>query len=162
MSCKDLKIPRFAGVIFIVLLLFSLFFTGCAPPVGQLNDWAFNELLAVPQRMVYEPGDLFQRDTDLSVFTSSPNGNLNPVDIAMVDILIKEDPSRPENTRPVNGEYKLNISGRKIIFLSYQGLTTEYSIEVTDLSGGNGSGGGSIIIGEGGSKPIGGGIKWVY
>ena len=161
MSCKDLKIPRFAGVIFIVLLLISLSFTGCAPPVGQLSS--ASELLAVPQRMVYEPGDSFQRDSDLAVFTSS-NGNLNPVDIAMVDISIKEDPSRPENTRPVNGEYQLNIPGRKIISLSYQGLITEYSIEVTDLSGGNGSGGGNITVGGGGggSSLGGGGIIWDY
>ena len=130
--------------------------------MGHLSD-SVGELLAVPQRMVYEPGDWFLRNSDVSVFTSS-NGNLNPVNITMVDINIKEDPSRPENTRPVNGEYKLNVPGRKIISITYRGLTTEYSIEVRDLYGGgngNGNGGGNVTVGDGASLG-GGGIKWIY
>ena len=163
MFCKELKIPwRFAAGVFVTLSIF-LSFTGCAPPVGHLSGSAASELWAVPHRMVYHPGDSFLRDTDLSVFTSS-NGNLNPVNVLMVEIRIKEDPTRPENTRPVNGEYKLNVPGRKIITLTYQGLTAEYSIQVGDPNGnGNGSGGGNVVVGGGTGTVIGDdGIIWVY
>ena len=159
MSCCRLMIPRrIAAGVFFTLLFLS--FTGCAPPVGQLSDSAL-ELLVVPQRMVYNPGDLFQRDSDLSVFTSS-NGILTPVNIATVDISIKEDPTRPDSASLVNGKYQLIYTGRKIIVLSYQGLTAEYSIEVRNLNGGNG-GGGNVIIGDGSGSSLGNnGIKWVY
>ena len=158
-----MKIPRrFAAGVLITALVFSLSCTGCAPPVGQLSgNTALDELLAVPQRMVYDLGDTFKRDTDLTVFASF-HGNLQAIPISRVSIRVIEDVSNPQDSIPVNGEYWMIEPGRKIISVSYDGLSAEYSIEVKDplgLGGGGGSGGG----GSGGtSLGNGSGIIWVY
>ena len=150
---------RFAAGVFITVLLFSLFFTGCAPPVGQLSgEVALDELLAVPQRMVYDLGDTFKRDTDLTVFASF-SGNLQPIPINRVTINVIEDVDSPQDSIPVNGEYWMVVPGRKIISIAYNGLSAEYSIEVKDpygIGGGNGSGSNS------GTSLGNGDIDWVY
>ncbi|MCL1921506.1 MAG: hypothetical protein FWG50_10620 [Kiritimatiellaeota bacterium] len=130
--------------------------------MGQLiGDIDLDELLAVPQRMVYDMGDIFYRETDLSVFASY-SGNLQPIPINDVTIKIIEDIHSPEDSIPVNGGgYWLAVPGRKIISVSYGSLAAEYSIEVKDpfgIGGGNGSGGNSgTSLGNGGS-----GIIWDY
>jgi len=136
-------------------------FTGCAPPVGYVGGTADEQLLAVPYRIVYNVNNLFQRHSDLSVFTSS-KGALRPIPIENITISVIENPAYPDIIIqiPDDEDYSLEYSGRKIIVLSYNGLEARYSIEVQDPLGigGSGSGeGGNVEIGGGG-----GGIIWVY
>ena len=153
-----MKIPRrFAAGVSMLLLIF-LFITGCAPPVGHLSGGSavFDELLAIPQRMVYDLGDEFKRETDLSVFVSY-SGNLQPVPIDIVNIKIIEDVDSPEDTIIINGIYPMRAPGRKIVFVSYDSLSAKYSIEVIDPYGiGNGDSNGK------GDTTFGPKIPWVY
>ena len=155
MSCKDLKVPRRSAVGVFITLLFFLSLTGCAPPIGHLNGGAaaYDELLAIPQRMTYDLGDEFKRETDLSVFVSY-GGALQPIPIDVVDIGIV-DADTPEEIIVINGGYMMKFPGRKIISVSYDGLSAKYSVEVKDPLGidddSNGNGGTAL-----GTPP------WIY
>jgi len=145
-------------------LVAAFIFTSCAPPLGYINDGgtAGEELLAVPYRIVYNVNNLFQRRSDVAVYTSS-RGTVRSIPVKDVRISVIENPSSPNAlTRiPDGADYPLENAGRKIIVLAYKGLEARYSIEVQDPlgigGGGSGGGGGGIELGGGQ-----GGIKWEY
>ena len=148
--------------------------TGCRPPVGAISQQGDNgggngtihgeDLWVVPHRIVYNVNGVFWRDTDLRVFVVSQQGALLPVLIDDVAIDVIENPANPNvrNLVPVDAGYIFTNQGRKIIALSYNDLSTNYSVEVQDPWGigddnGNGNGGGISIGGGGGSV-----IVWDY
>ena len=121
----------------------------------------YNDFWTVPKRNVYNLGDYFDRNSDLLAFALS-SGNVIPVPVDQVTISIISNPNStdPDEPIPVSGNtYRLSSnvgSGRKLIVVTYEDKTTEYSIEVMDphsLDPGNGGGGG----GDNGS---GIGITW--
>ena len=142
--------------------LLTVFILSCAPPVGYLNDGAAGEeLLAVPYRIVYDVNNLFQRRSDVAVYTSL-RGAVRSIPVRDVKISVIENPSFPNDPLievSADEDYPLTNKGRKVIVLSYKGLEARYSIEVQDPLGvgGDGSGGGNVGVGGGQ-----GGIIWVY
>jgi len=127
-----------------ILLLAAV--TGCTPPVGQIGGTAGDDqLLAVPQRSVYNVNSAFFPDTDVRVFTTY-RGRMQPISIEHVSFGVVENLYQLDNIFMLSpGEgYLFEFEGRKIIVVSYNNLSTRYSVEVQDPFGiGNGNGGGT-------------------
>jgi hypothetical protein len=141
----------------IVLLVGVVSVLGCAPPVG-VGGASGGDLVAVPQRMVYNVLDSFKRETDLAVFVGGQK-----ISNDSVEIIILEDIDNPDYISTVNGSYVFSNAGQKLVSVHYDGLSAGYSIDVRDPDGDDN--GGNVIIGPGnGGGPGlgGGGIIWVY
>ena len=156
---------------FLFVLVVPVLLSACIQPVDPDLGWQpngpggpdgpgapsdYDDFWAVSQRNVYNLGDYFDRNSDLLAFALS-NGSVIPisVDNVTIDIIINPDSSALYEMVPVSANtYRLSTnvgSGRKIIVVSYEDKTAEYSIEVMDPhnldpgNGGGGSGGGSGI-----------------
>ena len=148
--------------------------TSCRPPVGAItgNGGGGNgggdtihgeDLWVVPHRIFYNINGVFWRDTDLRVFVSR-QGTLHPIHIDNVAINVIENPAIPNvrNLVPIDEGYMFTTEGRKVIAVSYNDLSSNYSVEVQDpwgIGGGNGddSGDGINVGGGGGTN-----IVWDY
>jgi hypothetical protein len=126
----------------------------CARPLGSLYDDTVSdhdELYAVPYRVVYDINALFLRRSDVVVFTSNKEGALRSVPITDVTINIAVNPDQPDDLVfiPPDEDYQLQSSGRKIIAISYDGLSVRYSIEVKNPLGaeeGDDGGGSGLTV----------------
>jgi len=114
---------------------------GCNP-VGSIYDGtakktAHDELWAVPYRVVYDINNLFRRQSDVAVFTSDKEGALQPIRITDVEIKVAEDPDNPDAAVvvPPDKDYPLYTPGRRLVIISYEGLSARYSIEVQNPYG---------------------------
>jgi hypothetical protein len=133
-------------VVFIIAIA-TVMCAACIP-IGSVyeNTQANDQLWVVPYRVVYDWNDLFKRQSDLAVFTSSNQGELKPVPLGKVKISIVEDPNNADPLT-IDEEYQLENTGRKIITITYDTLApVNYSIEVQDpynMGNGNGNGNGN-------------------
>jgi hypothetical protein len=134
-----------------IILIAALMCAACAPPVGSVYKDAqarSNKLWVVPYRVVYDLNHLFNRQSDLAVFTSSSQGELKPVPLDKVKISIAEDPDNADAQTFITPDefYQLEKVGRKIVTIKYGALApVDYSIEVQDpynMGNGNGNGDG--------------------
>ncbi|MDR2899894.1 MAG: hypothetical protein LBV20_00035 [Treponema sp.] len=144
---------------FLVVLTFVIVsLIGCAPPIG-IGGNSGADLMAVPQRMVYDVLDSFKRETDLSVFVGGQKISNDDV-----EIVILEDLDNLDYTSAVNGSYTFSTAGQKMVSVYYNDLSAAYSIDVRDPDAGDNDGGNVIIgPGNGGGPGLGGGgIIWVY
>jgi len=144
--------------IFIILFVCAL--ASCGPPIGYVGSslvGSLDDFWTVPRRQVYDEGSSFIKADDLWVFASS-RGIVQKIDVYQVTIEfeINPDDSNPAQIVPVppNGaEFILLKSvvgvGRKLVRVSHNGMTAEYSIEIQDLTGGGGNGNGSDDSGFG-------------
>jgi hypothetical protein len=118
------------------LCIISFVLAACAP-IGFVGADSPDDFWIVPRRQVYDEGNNFVRADDLWVFTSS-GGVVQKIDVKQVTIkLIKNpnvDKSHPGNSVSINSVTTLTRSyagvGRKLVTVSYKGLTAEYSIEI--------------------------------
>ena len=121
---------------------------GCSPIgyIGDSDGVEPEDFWTVPRRQMYDEGNDFIRADDLWVFVSN-RGMVQKIDVRQVVIkLIKNpegDKTDQNNIVSINNGFttltrSLVGIGRKIIIVSYQGMTAEYSIEVQDITGSNG------------------------
>ena len=132
----------------IIFTLFVIILAGCSP-IGYIGDASTlnpDDFWTVPLRLVYDEGSDFVRTEDLSVWSIS-RGLTQRIDVRQVQIRLIKNPdgdrNDPNNRVNLNSITTLTKSlvgvGRKIISVTYQGLTDEYSIEIQDLTGNLGS-----------------------
>jgi len=139
-----------------------LVMAACSPPIGSFSGGGGGELnggdalWAVPNRFIYSlEGDgsngVFRRGSDLQLFVSDSGAVYVVNTLSTVVVMnIFESPGDPLSKKPVNGLYYFSSPGRKEIEITYNNMTTKYSVQVegVDISGGdngNGGGGGTII-----------------
>jgi len=137
-----------------IITAVPLAFAGCAPPVGTLYNGGglsgHDTIWAQPNRIVYLVDNYFRPHDDLQVFASY-RGIVEAIPLNRVTIEI-DDLSNPDMSGVVDSFYQLSTPGRKIIIITYENKTYQYSIQVQDPFGGsgpgngNGGGGGIIII----------------
>jgi len=134
-----------------LLIIFSFFciLAACSPPIGHIFNSSgpslnHDDFWTVPRRQVYNIGDDFVRTEDLWVFALS-QGVVERVDTKNVTISIITNPDAATPGDPLtiygngNGSrYTLAVhigKGRKLITVTYGGMTAEYSIEILDPLG---------------------------
>ena len=152
---------RFPTLIITIIVASCAVFS-CAPPIGTIKRGSavagnLDEFWTVPRRQYYIHGDDFVRKNDLWAFASY-NGLVETIPIEKVEIsLVKNPRAAPaawDTINIKNGAYTLVSSvgtGQKLIRVTYENMTAEYSIEVRNPDGtrdpednnGNGS---SVII----------------
>jgi hypothetical protein len=120
--------------------------TNCFSPVGSIGGSATDDLFwAQPNRVAYDMNDLFMRNSDLEVFTSY-KGVVQSIPLSSVKIGIAEAPDYEPDVIidiPLSENYSLKSTGRKLVVVEYNKMSTAYSIEVRDPFGiGGGTGGG--------------------
>jgi len=144
---------RGAGWLF--SLLIAAVGVSCARPLGSIygsGTASADVLWAVPYRVVYDMNALFLRrssKSDVVVFTTDTEGAVRSIPIKDVTINIITNPNQPNELVliPPDEDYQLQSPGRKIIVISYDDLSVEYSIEVKDPLGvGEETDGGSGLI----------------
>ena len=148
--------------LFIIFLVCTL--AACAPfgPIYESVSSNQDDFWIVPQRIAYDEGSDFVRADDLRVF-SSGSGTVQSVDIKQVTIRLiidpEGDPDNPDNRVSINTVTRLSRSlvgvGRKLVIVSYKGMSAQYSIEIQDLTGS----GPDPKTGDD-DKTFGGFIKW--
>jgi hypothetical protein len=128
--------------------LFAL--SGCSP-IGYVSAPGTSnpdDFWTVPRRLVYDEGSDFIRADDLWVFVSS-KGITQKIDVGQVFIRLIKDPEsdKEASVNRVNINHITTLTkslvgvGRKLIIVSYQDMSAEYSIEINDLTGNNSNGG---------------------
>ena len=139
---------------FLVIAAAVFVTAACTPPIGAIDADGSggsakpgdDALWAVPKRQIYDlngtGNDTFDRSKDLQLFLSD-KGAIAVIPIDEAEISIIENAGLISATPyPIyNGKYVFIQPGRKLVEVSYNGLTTAYSIEVHGLgySGGEGS-----------------------
>jgi hypothetical protein len=121
------------------LCIISFILAACAP-IGFVGADSPDDFWTVPRRQVYDEGNNFVRADDLWVFVSA-GGVVQKIDVKQVTIkLIKNpnvDKANPKNSVSINSVTPLTRSyagvGRKLVTVSYKGLTAEYSIEIQSV-----------------------------
>ncbi len=139
----------------LIVLLVSLVAIGCAPIGSVGSSSSLDDFWVVSQRYEYDLGESFNRDKDLRVFISY-QGIVEPVPVKEVGISIVTTGNTPETFVVENTTYPLSISvgkGRKLVVVTYNNSSAEYSIQVEDPFGltdiddnGGGSGSGIGVI----------------
>lgn len=143
---------------FIIIIAVSFAVASCYP-LGYTHDAGFDDFWTIPQRQYYTLGDDFVRTSDLRAFASS-RGMIEAIPASDVEIALVKNPDAEAPGDPipiVNGRYRLISSvvgtGRKLVIVTYEGKTAEYSIEVRNTDGsidpgdqGSGEGSGIGII----------------
>ncbi|HCC38242.1 MAG TPA: hypothetical protein DEQ14_11910 [Treponema sp.] len=121
----------------LIALIVSLAAAGCAP-IGSIGATSsIDDFWVVSQRYEYELGDSFNRDKDLRVFISY-QGIVEPIPVKDVDISIVTTGNTPQTFVVENTTYRISPSvgkGRKLIVVTYNNSSAEYSIQVEDPSG---------------------------
>jgi len=113
---------------------------GCAPPIGAIGGSGAGDIFwVVPNRVAYDYGDLFYRNSDLKVFTSY-RGGVESIPVSQVKIYIEEI--------EVGNLYGLGSTGRKDVIVEYDNMSASYSIEVRGSGNGNGNGNGEPAPGN--------------
>ena len=130
---------RGAGWLFKIVIIAAVC-ASCSPIGSVYNDGkatAHDELWAVPYRVVYDINNLFRRQHDVAVFTSDKAGALQPIPVAKVEIKVAEDPDDPDTAVlvPPDENYPFYTPGRRLVIISYAGLSASYSIEVQNPYG---------------------------
>ena len=149
--------------LFIIVLVYTL--ASCAPfgPIYDSSSSDQDDFWTVPRRIAYDEGSDFVRADDLWVFSSS-QGAVQRVDIRQVAIGLVIDPDSdaddPQNRVSINAVTRLSRSlvgvGRKLVIVSWQGMSAHYSIEIQDLT----DSGTDPSNRDNGDKTFGGFIKW--
>jgi len=138
--------------LFIVIVV-AVTAVSCAPPIGNnggSGSGPNDSLWAIPNRVAYDFNELFYRNSDLQVFTTS-RGAVQHIPTTEVEIGIAENPEYPDDVEfiALDENYSLTTKGRKLVVIRYGGAEAHYSIEVRDpfgLGGGGGGGGGGSGI----------------
>ena len=135
---------------FLIGIVLTLLFA-CTPPIGNIAGGSGNTtvtdkdfLWAVPYRDAYNIFDLFVRYSDVSVFVSS-RGLIHSIPVDSVEFFVVEDPDWENLPVPVSSDeyYEFKYPGRKVVVAQYGGLSSRYSIMVSDPYGlGSGEPGG--------------------
>jgi hypothetical protein len=143
---------KLSGLIVFLLVIFAV--TSCVPPIGNIGGTIPHDAIwAVPYRIVYDINDLLLKQSDFLVFASF-RGSALPIPNNDIEIGIVEDPDfAPNNITPVppDESYLFRNAGRKVVVITYNKLSTRYSIDVRDPFGleepGNGNGNGGSGVG---------------
>jgi len=148
--------------VLITIIIASCAVFGCAEPIGTIKGGTgtgkVDDFWTIPRRQYYVHGDDFVRKSDLWAF-SSYRGLVEsvPVDKLTISLVTnpRAAPAQWEKVDIKNGEYTLVGSvvktGQKLIVVTYDNKTAEYSIEVRNPDGSvdpgdNGSSGSSVVI----------------
>jgi len=124
---------------YFLILILACTVVGCSDGEDEPSP-NNNFLLAEPSVRKYKVGDTFKPSDDgLEVFTSS-EGKDEPVPVMLdqVTITLLEPPYASENLNEVSLKtgYTLKTLGTNVVFLEYEGLKTNYSIDVSEKANG--------------------------